>query len=137
MNPEIFATLSIILLCWIILLVSDAAVCGILKLLAGIKFRKAFLWGLLSLLIPPLTVAYGSLIERNWFKIRKITIECETLPASFDGYSLIHISDIHARSFQGREQRLQRAVDRMNGLLPDMVAFSGDLSKRIIHLRWQ
>ena len=127
MNPEIFATLSIIIVCWIILLVSDAAVCGILKLLFGIKFRKAFLWGLLSLFIPPLTVAYGSLIERNWFKIRKITIECETLPASFDGYSLIHISDIHARSFQGREQRLQRAVDRMNGLLPDMVAFSGDL----------
>ena len=127
MNPETFATLSIILVCWIILLISDAAICGILKLLAGIKFRKAFLWGLLSLLIPPLAVAYGSLIERNRFKVKKITLVCETLPASFDGYTLIHISDIHARSFQGREQRLQRAVDRMNGLLPDMVAFSGDL----------
>ena len=62
MNPEIFATLSIIFLCWIFLLISDAAVCGLLKMLFGIRFRKAFMWGLLSLQqcsLPPLFVLHG------------------------------------------------------------------------------
>lgn len=127
MNAEIFSTLSIILLCWIVLLVTDAAVCGLLRLLAGISFRKAFLWGCLSLLIPPLTIAWGALVERNMFRVKKVEIVCGTLPETFDGYRIIHISDIHARSFEGREKRVEKAVERMNALEADMVAFTGDL----------
>ena len=127
MNAEIFATLSIILVCWVILLTTDLAVSGILKITLGIRFRKAFLWGCLSLVIPPLAVAWGALAERNMFRIKKMEIVCETLPEAFDGYRIIHISDLHARSFQGREKRVQKAVGRMNALEADMAAFSGDL----------
>ena len=127
MNPEIFSTLSIMLLCSIALLAADALVCLVLKAACGVAFREAFLWGCLSLLIPPLAIAYGALIERNMFKVRKIEIALENLPESFDGYRIIHISDIHARSFEGREKSLQRAVDKMNRLEADMVAFTGDL----------
>ena len=127
MNPEIFTTLSILLVCLILLTAADALVCLILKLAAGIPFRKAFLWGCISLLIPPVAIAYGTLIERNLFRVKKVEIMCEGLPASFDGYRIAHISDIHARSFEGREKRLQKAVDRINSLEADMVAFTGDL----------
>lgn len=127
MNPEIFTTLSILLVCLILLTAADALVCLILKLAAGIPFRKAFLWGCISLLIPPVAIAYGTLIERNLFRVKKVEIMCEGLPASFDGYRIAHISDIHARSFEGREKRLQKAVDRINRLEADMVAFTGDL----------
>ena len=115
------------LLCSIALLAADALVCLVLKAACGVAFRKAFLWGCLSLLTPPLAIAYGALIERNMFKVRKIEIALENLPESFDGYRIIHISDIHARSFEGREKSLQRAVDKMNRLEADMVAFTGDL----------
>lgn len=127
MNAEIFSTLSIILLCWIVLLVTDAAVCGLLRLLAGIRFRTAFVWGCLSLLIPPLAIAWGALVERNMFRVKKVEVVCSTLPEAFDGYRIIHISDIHARSFEGREKRVEKAVERMNALEADMVAFTGDL----------
>ena len=53
MTFELSSTLMIILLCWIILTVADVAVCGLLKLIFGLPFKKAFLWGLLSLLLPP------------------------------------------------------------------------------------
>ena len=127
MTPEIYTTLSILLLCWIVLLATDAAVCGILKLAAGIPFKKAFLWGCLSLLIPPFAITYGSLIERNWFKVEHVVIEHEELPAGFDGYTIVHISDLHARSFEGREKHLQRVVEKINATGPDIIAFTGDL----------
>ena len=117
----------IILLCWIILTISDLAVCGLLKLIVGIQFKKAFLWGLLALLLPPVIIAYGSLIERNYFRIKEITIHAANLPEAFKGYRIVHISDIHARSFSGREKHLQRAMDKINSLDPDIIAFTGDL----------
>ena len=127
MTFELSSTLMIILLCWIILTIADLAACGLLKLIFHIPFKKAFLWGLLALLLPPVIITYGSLIERNCFRIKEITIKTTDLPESFDGYHIVHISDIHARSFEGREKHLQRAMDKINGLKPDMVAFTGDL----------
>ena len=71
MTFELPSTLMIILLCWIILTVADVAVCGLLKLIFGLPFKKAFLWGLLSLLLPPVLIAYGSFIERNCFRVKE------------------------------------------------------------------
>lgn len=127
MTFELSSTLMIILFCWIILTIADLAVSGLLKLIFGLPFKKAFLWGLLALLLPPIIIAYGSLIERNCFRIKQITIKTTDLPENFDGYRIVHISDIHARSFNGREKHLQRAMDKINELKPDMVAFTGDL----------
>lgn len=127
MTTELSLTLMIIILCWILLTAGDAVVCLLLKLLLGIPFRKAFIWGLLSLLLPPVLIAYGAVIERNCFRIKEVTIAGSNIPEAFDGYRIVHISDIHARSFTGREKQLQRAVEKINRLAPDMIAFTGDL----------
>ena len=127
MDPEIFATLMILVLCWIVFLVLDLAVSGIIRAVAGVPFKRAFLWGLLSLLLPPAAILYGSLIERNTFRIKEIELAYENLPEGFKDYRIVHISDIHARSFSKREKSLQRAVDKINALDPDMIAFTGDL----------
>jgi predicted MPP superfamily phosphohydrolase len=127
MTTEANATLMIIILCWILLIIADATVGGLLKLVSGIPFRKAFVWGLLSLLIPPLAISYGALIERNCFRIKEVSISFENLPEAFNGYRIVHISDIHARSFIGREKNLVKAIDKINRLNPDIAAFTGDL----------
>ena len=127
MNAEIFSTLSIILICWIALTAANTIICLILKLSVGVTFKKAFLWGCLALILPPSAIAYGSLIERNLFKIKKVEIVCSGLPEGFDGYRIVHISDIHARSFEGRGKYLQNAVEKINSLEADIVAFTGDL----------
>ena len=127
MNPEIYATLSILLVCCIMLLTADAIACGLLKIIAGIPFKKAFLWGCLGMLIPPVAIAYGALVERNLFKVKKVEIVCPGLPDGFEGYRIVHISDLHARSFEGREGRLEKAAGKINSLSPDLVAFTGDL----------
>ena len=117
----------ILILCWIVLLVLDLAVSGVIRAVAGVSFKRAFLWGLLSLLLPPGAILYGSLIERNTFRVKKIELAYENLPEGFRDYRIVHISDIHARSFSKREKSLQRAVDKINALDPDMIAFTGDL----------
>ena len=127
MTTELNVTLMIIILCWILLTIADVAACVLLKLIAGIPFRKAFLLGLLSLLLPPVLIAYGSLVERNWFKVKEVTVTHSGLPEGFDGYRIVHISDIHGRSFAGREKHLQKAIAKINGLRPDIIAFTGDL----------
>ena len=127
MTTETFATLSILLIYWIALIILDAAVCGLLYALLGTSFRKAFLYGLISLCIPPLCIAYGSLFERNRVQVNEVEISSAEVPEGFDGYRIVHISDIHARSFQKRGKVLEKMAARINGLDADLIAFTGDI----------
>ena len=124
---ETYATLMIILLCWAILLVADLVVSGLLRLAAKVPFRKAFRWGLVALLVPPVVIAYGTFVERNRFEVKELQLEFDNLPESFDGYRIVHISDLHARSFSKRTDKIEKAVRKINSLKPDLIAFTGDL----------
>lgn len=79
------------------------------------------------MLFPWLAWLYGTLVERNRFRVKRIEIVSQTLPSSFDGYRIVHISDMHLMSFAGRERALERAVGKINALEPDLIAFTGDL----------
>ncbi|MBE6240078.1 MAG: metallophosphoesterase [Bacteroidales bacterium] len=127
MGTETTITIMMILFCCLIMAALDAAVCGLLNLFAGVQFKKAFLWGLISLAVPILFIAYGSLIGRNLFEVKKVDITFENLPAGFDGYRIVQISDIHASSFVEREDQLAKAVGMINSLEPDLIVFTGDL----------
>lgn len=127
MATETMATVMITLLCCLVLAVLDAAICGLMSLAGWVTFKKAFLWGLWSLVLPPLLVAYGAFIGRNLFEVTEVNLTVKDLPEAFDGYRIVHISDIHARSFEGREDKLAEAVKTINALEPDLVAFTGDL----------
>lgn len=100
---------------------------SLVSLLFGIRFGKAFCWGLLSLLLPAGALAWGLLVERNLVKVNSVELFFDSLPKSFDGYRIAHISDIHSRSFRGRTGALDRAVAKLNSLHADLVAFTGDL----------
>lgn len=127
MATEAMATIMITLLCCLAMAALNAAVCGLLSLAGWVTFKKAFLWGLLSLVLPPLLIAYGAFIGRNRFEVTEVELTFKDLPEEFDGYRIVHISDIHARSFIGREEKLAEAAAMINALEPDLIAFTGDL----------
>lgn len=127
MNYELILTGMLLILCWVILTAADAAVAGLSALLGGIRFRTVFLWGLLSLIIPVVAIAYGTLLERNWYQVKEVAVESPSLPEAFDGFTIAQVSDIHLRSFAKRPESLRKAVDRINALNPDIVCFTGDL----------
>ena len=114
MTMETSVTLMIIVLCWVILLAADLVVSGVARLVAKAPFGKVFKWGLLALLVPPVVIAYGTVVERNRFEVKEVILEFDELQESFEGYRIIHISDIHARSFAKRAKQMQKAVDMIN-----------------------
>ena len=127
MYSEVFSVAVLLLVCFVGLTVLDLAVAGVLALVAGLSFKRCFLWGLLSLAVPVLLMVYGLLIERNCYRVNRVELEFDSLPEAFDGYKLVHLSDIHSRSFRYRASSLQRAVDKVNSLDADMIVFTGDL----------
>lgn len=127
MYNEFTFTAVALAMVWMVLLLLDLLCSGIVAIAGGLRFGRVFCWGLLSLLVPVALMSYGILVERNCFKVNKIELSFEGLPDGFDGYRLVHISDIHSRSFRLRPKALGRAVDKVNSLSPDLIAFTGDL----------
>lgn len=115
-----------LLMATVLILLLDLAVAGVAALF-GASFKCFFVKGLWFLLLPWLAWAYGTVVERNCFRVKRVEVESSRLPASFDSYRVVHISDMHLNSFAGRERALQRAVDKINALNPDVVLFTGDL----------
>ena len=127
MATEAIAITGILVVCSVGILIGDAAVSGIIAVASNITFKKAFTTGLLALFIPPLVMAYGAWIGRERPQLKEVELRLENLPELFDGYRLVQISDIHARSYANRQKSLQRIVGIINNQNPDLIAFTGDI----------
>lgn len=76
---------------------------------------------------------YGLTIGRKNIKVNIVELEFPGLPASFDGFTVAHFSDVHLGSLIKRNEFLTEIVKRVNDLEPDIVVNSGDLVN--IHYR--
>ena len=124
MEPLFTTILLLVIMLSITIII--AIVCTILKLI-GFPFKKNFKRGLWILIAVPLTFLYGIFIERNQTQIRTVEIESEKIPKSFNDYKIVQISDIHMRSFIGREKTLAKMIENINKQNPDIILFTGDL----------
>ena len=69
---------------------------------------------------------YGLYKARRAARVFEIPVPIEDLPASLDGFRIAQISDIHVGPTIKRGY-VQRIVDQVNELAPDVVALTGDL----------
>ena len=83
--------------------------------------------GLFSGFLPFFVILYSVFRSLYRFKVHRIKINFEALPANFEGLRLVHISDLHLGSFKSRHHILDRAVKIINHLEPDFIFFTGDL----------
>lgn len=73
-------------------------------------------------------VLYGVFVETDKIQVENLELEFDDLPQAFDGYRIVHISDIHAGSYVGeRQDKLARTIDTVNRLGADAILFTGDL----------
>lgn len=86
---------------------------------------------------------YAGEVERHWIDMTQQDVAIRRLPASFDGMTVVQLSDIHLDEFT-EPFLLRDAVDRINRLQPDLVLLTGDyvsyqlLSKqRTVGAAWQ
>jgi predicted MPP superfamily phosphohydrolase len=84
---------------------------------------RRFLMIMLALVLLMVFLYY----ENNQIEITYQEIPSQKLPEAFDGYTIVHVSDLHNKSF-GRGQR--NLVEKIQELNPNMIAITGDLIDR-------
>lgn len=109
-------------------------VSGIIRLLSKKsqvgKFKRAnyifFIIDLTLVIIFSLLFTYGALFGRTHYIIINETLAFKELPAAFDGYRIVQISDIHLGNITS-PKKIDKAVMMINELKPDMIVFTGDM----------
>lgn len=123
---EIIANLIIIAFMMIIIGLIALIISGTAHIF-GANFKSFFKKSLWFTLLAPILFCYGFLIERNQCQVKKIEIESDEIPVSFNDYKIVQISDLHLHSFKGRGNTLQKFVNEINEQNADIVVFTGDL----------
>ena len=71
---------------------------------------------------------YGFTKGVRQFEVKHLTVYVPDLPKEFDGYRIVHFSDIHLGSFYGwRHDLPQRDIDSINAQHADLICFTGDI----------
>ncbi len=70
-------------------------------------------------------VARNALNEANSLVVEEVRIELKKLPPNFDGFRIVHLSDIHHSPFTDIEH-IERAVHAANELSPHAIVLTGD-----------
>ena len=70
---------------------------------------------------------YGMAVTRTDYAVRHVILRSERLPKSFNGYRILHISDLHVASLVNPQREVADIIDICNAQQADMIAFSGDL----------
>lgn len=72
---------------------------------------------------------YGVMVRRRWVRVRAVEVVLPNLPASFEGYRIAHLSDLHIGRFCSRGDA-QRWIDRVAALDVDLAVLTGDYITR-------
>ena len=104
------------LLCWII-----ARLCH-----HSMPFAPFAYTGLALVLLFCGTMLYGYWFGRKQLRVTETTYTSQQVPSAFNGYKIVHISDLHLSSFADSHAFLQRIIDTINAQQPDLICFTGD-----------
>lgn len=70
---------------------------------------------------------FGLLWGAQKIQVNKIELEFDNLPASFNNYKIVQLSDIHIGSFLKSNELLEKTQDLVKAEDPDLLLFTGDL----------
>jgi hypothetical protein len=85
----------------------------------------------LPLLLCWFAFLWGTYVGFFQLEVRNVEYVSPDLPEAFNGYRIVHVSDIHIGSLTGsRASILERVVDSINAQQADAVCFTGDLQNK-------
>ncbi len=72
-------------------------------------------------------MAYGYFVGR--WKVESTYVEYahKDIPKAFDGFRIVHISDLHLSTFDDDRERFMTFIDEINRHSPDLICFTGDM----------
>lgn len=69
---------------------------------------------------------HGILFNRYRTQIIDVTLTSDRLPAAFDGYRIVQISDLHLGTWGENTKFISKFTNTINNLKPDLIVFTGD-----------
>ena len=124
-NGTLMMKVSMVLLTIFILLTICRLIFYIFWLPTSSK-KWLYTGGVVSL-ISFILVNYGVFVTRTDYKINEVELVYNNLPASFNGYRIAFISDIHVGSMYNAEKELGKLSAVMSEINSDMLLFGGDM----------
>ena len=70
---------------------------------------------------------YGILFGWKKIEVERVAVTSSQIPTSFNGYKIVQLSDFHIGTYATAPECVNRIVDRVNSLNPDLIVFTGDL----------
>jgi predicted MPP superfamily phosphohydrolase len=95
--------------------------------LSTVRLPVLSMIGLIISTIPFIAILWGLIFGRFHYQVEDVEIKFINLPKSLEGLTIVQLSDIHLGSVYGKEKRVKKAVEIVNGLKPDIIMFTGDL----------
>ncbi|PKV63475.1 metallophosphoesterase [Pontibacter ramchanderi] len=94
--------------------------------------RSKFLsqMGLMVAAVPFSAFIYGMVKGAYDYRVKRVTLRLPNLPAAFDGFKMLQISDLHTGSFTSTEP-LKEAVRLINKQEADLVFVTGDVVNNV------
>jgi len=80
--------------------------------------------------VPLGTFIYGALRNAYNYQFRAVPLRFTNLPAAFDGFKIVQLSDIHSGSFS-RTEPIQKVIEKINALDADLILFTGDIVNNV------
>lgn len=106
--------------------------CFVVPKICFLLFQIITPWaGLLAAVTAELLAIYGLTLGWRRLKVRQVKICFPTLPAAFDGYRLLHLSDFHLGTFGRHNPFVRRVIETANQQEADLVVFTGDLVNKV------
>jgi predicted MPP superfamily phosphohydrolase len=82
-------------------------------------------------LVPLFSILWGMVKGKTDYTVRRVVLRYPNLPASFEGFKILQISDLHTGSFNGNTEPMERAVALINAQKADLIVMTGDLVNNI------
>jgi predicted MPP superfamily phosphohydrolase len=72
-------------------------------------------------------MAYGYFVGRWKVESTYVEFAHKDIPKAFDGFRIVHISDLHLSTFDDDRERFMTFIDEINRHNPDLICFTGDM----------
>ena len=72
-------------------------------------------------------VVYGCIEGWKKVTVERVSIASSKLPKVFNGYKIVQLSDFHIGTYADSPETVDKIVNEVNALNPDLIVFTGDL----------
>lgn len=98
----------------------------LVRIRKGEHIRWLTLSGIVLSSLIFVVIAFGTLWGKFNFRTEEVTIKFKNLPPGLNGLRIVHVSDMHLASFYRHHGKLEKVIDRINALHPDLLINTGD-----------